>query len=83
MQAQEKQYAAQMARRREAMKALRARDEAPLARPKGYDPNPVGRNKVSSKQASSSWANDFFFCADVGLDVHLSLRPRLLVGRIH
>lgn len=60
-QAQEKQYAAQMARRKETMKTLRAKDEAPLARPKGYDPNSVGGNKVSRDQAAKSRAVDLFF----------------------
>lgn len=46
IQAQEKQYAAQMARRKETIATLRARDEAPLARPRGYDPNHAERDKV-------------------------------------
>ncbi len=46
LQAQEKKYAAQMARRKETIATLRARDEAPLARPKGYDPNHAERGKV-------------------------------------
>ena len=49
-----------MARRKETIKALRARDEAPLARPKGYDPSFVGKNKVSGRQASGSSTIAYF-----------------------
>lgn len=42
-----------MARRKETLKTLRANDEAPLARPKGYDPSFVGRDKVSSGHVSN------------------------------
>ncbi|CAM9385522.1 unnamed protein product, partial [Ectocarpus sp. 12 AP-2014] len=47
-EAQEKQHAAQMARRKETMEMLRRRDEAPLARPRGYDPNSVQADTASS-----------------------------------
>ena len=53
--AQEKQYAAQMARRKETIATIRARDEAPLARPKGYDPNHAGGEKVGRGQVPESW----------------------------
>ncbi|CAM9330763.1 unnamed protein product, partial [Ectocarpus sp. 4 AP-2014] len=49
-EAQEKQYAAQMARRKETMEMLRQRDEAPLARPRGYDPNSVQADRASSRR---------------------------------
>ncbi|CAB1117154.1 unnamed protein product [Ectocarpus sp. CCAP 1310/34] len=48
-EAQEKQYAAQMARRKETMEMLRQRDEAPLARPRGYDPSSVQADTASSR----------------------------------
>lgn len=38
-----------MARRKEAIEMLRERDEAPLVRPKGYEPRHIGTRKASHK----------------------------------